>query len=89
MEDCFSPTYNGSRWGKSTRDIAVNISQATSGVDDANQRVSQTASIVQSVTRDITGGSLGLADSSSVLASIHELSALAGHLQEVVSLFQV
>jgi methyl-accepting chemotaxis protein len=72
-----------------TRDIASNIAQATTGVDDANQRVSQTANLVTSVTRDITGGSLGLADSSSVLASIHELSALAGHLQEVVSLFQV
>ena len=36
-----------------TKDIAGNISQATRGVDEASDRVSQTSTVAQSVAQDI------------------------------------
>ena len=73
-----------------TRDIALNISQATQGVDHTNERVASTAVIVQSVTRDIRGKSGG--DSSgekNILSSVRELADLALKLNVVVAQFEI
>ncbi len=75
-----------------TRDIAANISQATTGVSDSNERVSQTSVIVQGVSREISGGKTGSASDygeKSVLASVQELSQLSEKLRGLVTQFQV
>jgi methyl-accepting chemotaxis protein len=72
-----------------TRDIAANIAQATTGVDEANQRVASTTGIVQSVTRDISGGADGSGDRSSILSSSHELAQLSFDLKNTVAQFQL
>ena len=72
-----------------TKDIAINIAQATTGVDDTNQRIAKTAVIVQSVTSDITGGVHGSSNGATVLSSVQELAQLASSLQGTVAQFQV
>ncbi len=76
-----------------TRDIAQNIGQATRGVDDSSEGVSQTATVAQSVAQDI--GAVGLASqeinagSTQVKNSAVELSQLAEALRQMVSMFKV
>lgn len=76
-----------------TKDIAANISQATSGVDDANHRVAQTSSVAQSVARDISGVSMAGVNmnngSQQVQSSAQELSQLAEQLRTMVLSFKV
>jgi methyl-accepting chemotaxis protein len=76
-----------------TKDIAVNISQATVGVDDANHRVSQTSNVAQSVARDISGVSMAGVNinngSQQVQSSAQELSQLAEQLSGMVLSFKV
>jgi methyl-accepting chemotaxis protein len=76
-----------------TKDIAANISQATSGVDDANHRVAQTSSVAQSVAHDIAGVSMAGLNinngSQQVQSSAQELSQLAEQLRHMVLGFKV
>lgn len=76
-----------------TKDIAANISQATSGVDDANHRVAQTSNVAQSVARDISGVSMAGMNinngSQQVQSSAQELSQLAEQLRSMVLGFKV
>jgi methyl-accepting chemotaxis protein len=76
-----------------TKDIASNISQATMGVDDANQRVSQTSTVAQTVAQDISGVSMAgvnITDGSQqVLSSAQELSRLAEQLRSMVLGFKL
>lgn len=72
-----------------TRDIASNINQATIGVVESNQRVSNTAAIVQNVAHDIAGGnqSRQMGKDTNVLDSAQELAQLAGQLRLLVGQF--
>jgi len=76
-----------------TRDIAANISQATRGVDEANERVSQTSTVTQSVAQDISAvdkaGSEITHGSQQVQASASELSQLAEQLRSMVQAFKL
>jgi len=76
-----------------TKDIASNISQATRGVDDANERVAQTSAVTQSVARDIAGVSSAGDDinsgSQQVQSSAMELSHLAEQLNGMIQKFTV
>lgn len=76
-----------------TRDIAVNISHGTLGVQDANDRVAQTAEAALSVARDIAGvdqaGQEMNEGSSQVHYAAAELSNLAEQLQAMLSRFKV
>ena len=76
-----------------TRDMARNIAEATGGVKDANQRVSQTAAVSQEIARDITvvntaSGEMTTA-SQQVQASAMDLSQLAEHLKAMVGRFKL
>jgi len=76
-----------------TRDIASNISQATRGVDEANERVAQTSTVTQSVAQDISAvnraGNEIARGSQQVQASAAELSNLAEQLRNMVYAFKV
>jgi len=76
-----------------TKDIAANISQATRGVDDANERVGQTSNVTQSVAQDISAVSTASDDmkngSKQVQASAQELSQLAEQLRSMVLRFKL
>jgi len=76
-----------------TRDVAGNIAQASAGVRDANERVSQTAEVSQSIARDIAGVNLAVTDirqgGEHVQASADELSKLAEQLGAQVAQFRV
>jgi methyl-accepting chemotaxis protein len=76
-----------------TRDVAGNIAQASSGVREANERVSQTAEVSKSIARDIAGVNLAVTDirqgGEHVQASAVELSKLAEQLGSQVALFRV
>jgi len=76
-----------------TRDIAGNIAQATIGVKDANQRIGQTATVSQSVARDImavnsAADEMGAA-AGQVNVSASELSKMAETLRSLVNQFKV
>ena len=76
-----------------TRDVAGNIAQASGGVRDANERVSQTAEVSKSIARDIAGVNLAVTDirqgGEHVQASASELSKLAENLGAQVAQFRV
>ncbi len=76
-----------------TKDIAGNISQATRGVDEANDRVSQTSTVAQSVAQDIAAVNVAGNDiargSHQVQESAGELSKLAEQLRNMVQAFKV
>jgi|WetSurMetagenome_2_1015567.scaffolds.fasta_scaffold39928_2 methyl-accepting chemotaxis protein len=77
-----------------TQTIASNIAEATSGVDDANHSVNDTAQIVHQVSQEITGSagmgsSLGTLGQRSMLASVQELVQLAEGLKSTVTQFKV
>jgi methyl-accepting chemotaxis protein len=76
-----------------TRDIAMNISQGTNGVQEANERVAQTAEAALSVARDIAGvdqaGQEMNEGSSQVHIASAELSRLAEQLQSMLARFKV
>ncbi len=76
-----------------TKDVASNIAQATTGVKDANERVAQTASVSQTIAKDIATVNTTVSDlvtgSGQVQASSAELSGLAEQLKERVSRFKI
>jgi len=76
-----------------TRDMARNIAEATGGVKDANQRVSQTAAVSQEIARDImvvnTASGEMTAASQQVQASAMDLSQLAEQLKTMVGRFKL
>jgi len=74
-----------------TKTIARNIAEASTGVKDANQRVSQVAQVSNSIAREIASvgtvaGELALG-SDQVLASSGEISHVAEHLNLAMSKF--
>jgi methyl-accepting chemotaxis protein len=75
-----------------TKDVAQNIAHASSGVQDANDRVAQTASVSKSIAEDIAGVSSSVAEvrqgGEQVFASSAELSTLAEQLSEIVQRFR-
>ncbi len=77
----------------STRDIAINISRASSGAADANQRVSQTAGVSRNIAEEISEVSSTARDmvsaSEQVQGSAVELSRMAEHLQQMVAFYKV
>jgi methyl-accepting chemotaxis protein len=74
-----------------TRDIAGNLSQASRGVQDANERVAQSSQVSQSIAKDIAGvdhSATGIADGvEQVKASAADLSGLAERLNRTVKQF--
>jgi methyl-accepting chemotaxis protein len=76
-----------------TKDVAGNIAQASGGVRDANERVSQTAQVSMSIAKDIAGVNLAVTDiqqgGEHVQASAAELSKLAEQLGAQVAQFRV
>ena len=76
-----------------TKDVARNIAQASGGVRDANERVSQTAEVSRSIARDIAGVNASVSDirrgGEDVQASAVELSKLAEHLGAQVGQFRI
>jgi methyl-accepting chemotaxis protein len=76
-----------------TSDIAINISQASSGVRDANSRIAQTATVSGNIANEIAdvSSSVGQMASAStqVQDSAMELSQMAEQLSQMVSQFKV
>ncbi len=76
-----------------TRDIARNISQATAGVSEANERVAQTSVVSQSIAQDINGVNVSSREldqaSKQISTSANELSRLSEHLRSMISNFRV
>jgi len=74
-----------------TKDVAGNIAQASSGVREANQRVSQTAEVSKSIAKDIAGVRASVVDirqgGEHVQASAVDLSKLAEQLGAQVAQF--
>ena len=76
-----------------TRDVAGNIAQASGGVREANERVSQTAEVSKSIARDIAGVNASVSEirqgGEHVQASAVDLSRLAEQLGAQVAQFRV
>jgi methyl-accepting chemotaxis protein len=76
-----------------TKDVAGNIAQASGGVRDANERVSQTAEVSKSIARDIAGVNVAVMEirqgGEHVQASATGLSRLAEQLGAQVALFTI
>jgi len=76
-----------------TRDVAGNIAQASVGVQEANERVSQTAEVSRSIARDIAGVNAAVTDirlgGEQVQSSALDLSKLAEQLGAQVAQFRV
>ena len=76
-----------------TRDVATNIAQATAGVQDANQRVAQTASVSSSTADDIAQVDASANElrvsGEQVEVSATELTQLAGKLKTMMSQFNL
>ncbi|MBS1802413.1 MAG: hypothetical protein JST28_03565 [Acidobacteria bacterium] len=76
-----------------TRDVASNIAQASGGVHDANDRVSQTAQVSTSIAREIAGVNSAVVEiqqgGENVEASAAELSTLAEQLGARISQFRI
>jgi methyl-accepting chemotaxis protein len=76
-----------------TKDVAGNIAQASSGVKKANERVSQTAKVSQTIARDIACVNTAVADirqgGEQVQVSAAELSKLAEQLNAHVAQFRM
>jgi methyl-accepting chemotaxis protein len=76
-----------------TKDIAGNIAQATTGVKEANARVSQTASVSSSIAQDVAevsaeGGAINR-DSTNVENTAKMLQGLTEKLKDSSSHFQI
>jgi methyl-accepting chemotaxis protein len=76
-----------------TRDVAGNIAQASSGVRDANDRVSQTAEVSKSIAKDIAGVNSAVTSirkgGEQVQSSAIDLSKLAEKLGLQVAQFRI
>jgi methyl-accepting chemotaxis protein len=76
-----------------TKDVAGNIAQASVGVREANEHVSQTANVSQSIARDISGLTGAVNDmrrgGEQVQSSATELSVLAERLGSQVAQFRM
>lgn len=76
-----------------TKDVAVNIAQASAGVRDANEQVTRTASVARSMAQNISGVDAATGDIRSggekVHASAAELTTLAEQLNSLVGQFRV
>ena len=76
-----------------TRDVAGNIAQASIGMQDANDRVSQTADASRSIARDIAGVNAAVSEmresGEQVQSSAQELSKLAEELGAQVAQFRM
>ena len=76
-----------------TKDVAGNIAQASGGVRESNQRVSQTAQVSASIARDIAGVNAAATDirqgGEQVQSSAAELTKLAEQLGAQVAQFRV
>jgi methyl-accepting chemotaxis protein len=76
-----------------TKDVAGNIAQASEGVRETNERVSQTAEVSKSIARDIAGVNSAVTDirqgGEQVQISAAELSKLAEQLGAQVAQFKV
>jgi methyl-accepting chemotaxis protein len=76
-----------------TRDLAGNIAQASMGVQEANDRVSQTAEVSRSIAQDIAGVNEAVMDlregGKHVQASAVDLSKLAERLGAQVAQFKM
>jgi methyl-accepting chemotaxis protein len=76
-----------------TRDVASNIAQASSGVKDANEQITQTAAVSKTIARDIAGINGAVTDlrrgGERVQASAAALSKLAEQLNVRMNQFSV
>jgi methyl-accepting chemotaxis protein len=76
-----------------TKDVAGNIAQASAGVNDANEHVSQTAEVSRSIARDIASVNLAVGDirrgGEQVEISAGQLSQLAEQLSAQVAQFRM
>jgi methyl-accepting chemotaxis protein len=76
-----------------TRDVAGNIAQASNGVRDANDQITQTAEVSRTIARDIAGINGAVTDLRSggeqVQVSAAELSKLAEQLSAQVAQFRM
>jgi methyl-accepting chemotaxis protein len=76
-----------------TKDVVGNIAQASIGVQDANQQVSETASVSQEMAREIIGINSVVAEIRSggeqLRSNSTELSQLADHLNLLMGQFKV
>ena len=76
-----------------TRDMARNIAEATEGVRDASQRVSQTALVSHTIAQDIAAVDQASEEMSSASHQVeigaHELSRLAENLNTMVGRFKL
>jgi methyl-accepting chemotaxis protein len=76
-----------------TKDVAGNIAQASEGVRETNERVSQTAEVSKSIARDIAGVNTAVTDirqgGEQVQAAAAELSKLAEQLGAQVAQFKL
>lgn len=76
-----------------TKDVAGNISQASAGVNDANERVAQTASVSQSMAQDISRVDQSVSEiragGEQVEKSAVELSKLAEQLKYMLEKFDL
>ena len=76
-----------------TRDVAGNIAQASAGVEDASERVSETAEVSRSIARDIAAMNAAVGGmregGQQVEASAAELSKLAEELSVQVAQFRM
>jgi methyl-accepting chemotaxis protein len=76
-----------------TRDVAGNIAQATTGVQESNEQVAQTASVSKTIARDIAQMDSASHEIHSggqqVQSSATELSSLAEQLKGMVGQFKV
>lgn len=76
-----------------TKDVAGNIAQASAGVQEANERVGQTASVSKMIAEDIAGVSVAAAEirtgGEQVQTSAAGLSESAAQLNALVGMFKV
>ena len=76
-----------------TRDVALNIAQASAGVQDSNERIAQTAEVSRSMAQDVAGINADAAEirngGEQVQASAAELSRLSEQLKSLVGQFKV
>jgi methyl-accepting chemotaxis protein len=76
-----------------TRNVAGDIAQASAGVQEANEHVSQTAEVSRSIARDIAGVNTAVGDirkgGEQVQASAGELAKLAEQLSAQVAQFRM
>jgi len=76
-----------------TRDVAGNLAQASAEVHDANDRLGQTATVSQSIAKDVAGVSATVDEirqgNAQVQSSAQALSQLAKQLESMIGKFKV